>query len=82
VRNAGNFVKSVRLSDRFPTLDPLSYPQARCGVALARFRLRAGIAAISSTSDRSRLVLPNVTIPKVKPAWACGRYQRRATWRI
>jgi hypothetical protein len=82
VRNTGDFVKSARLSDRFSTLDPLSYPQARCGLALARFRLRAGIAAISSVSDQSRLVLPNVTIPKVKPAWACSRYQRRATWQI
>jgi hypothetical protein len=36
---------------------------------IAGFRLRLAGDPISSLPDRSRLVLPNVTIAKVKLAW-------------
>ena len=46
----------------------------------ARFNLYPAIAAVSSLSDRSRLVLPDVTIAKVGSAWVRSRYRQRTTW--
>jgi hypothetical protein len=82
VQNKEDFVKCARLwSDRRQP-DPLSYPQSQRAIMRDGFFLQLGIAAVCSMSDRSRLVLPNVTIPKVRSAWVCSRYQRRATWQI
>jgi hypothetical protein len=50
-------------------IDPHSYPQTRRAAATARFNLRRSKAALSLMSGRSRLVLPNVTIAKVRLAW-------------
>jgi hypothetical protein len=54
---------------RSALIDPHSYPQTLRAAAMARFNLRPSKAALSSVSDRSRLVLPNVTIAKVRLAW-------------
>jgi hypothetical protein len=48
--------------------------------ATARFNLYPAIGALSSPSDRSRLVLPDVTIAKVGSAWVRSRYRQRITW--
>jgi len=50
-------------------IHPHTYPQTRRDAATARFNLRCSKAALSSVSGRSRLVLPNVTIAKVRLAW-------------
>jgi hypothetical protein len=49
--------------------NPHNYPQTRTAPANAGFRLRLTGDPISSLPDRSRLVLPNVTIAKVRLAW-------------
>ena len=61
-------------------IDPQSYPQTSLVGLPVRFNLRPAIGALSSLSDRSRLVLPDVTIAKVGSAWVRGGYQRRTTW--
>jgi hypothetical protein len=50
------------------SIHPHTYPQTRVASAMARFNLRLAKAELSSLSDRSRLVLPNVTIAKVELA--------------
>jgi hypothetical protein len=60
--------------------NPQCYPQ-RDGVDVhGGFNLCSRGFAVSSFSDRSRLVLPDVTIAKVGSAWVRGGYQRRTTW--
>jgi hypothetical protein len=61
-------------------IDPQSYPQTSLACLQARFNLRPAVGGLSSPSDRSRLVLPDVTIAKVELAWVRGGYQRRTTW--
>jgi len=61
-------------------INPQSYPQSSLVDLPARFNLPLRIAALSSMPDRSRLVLPDVTIAKVGSAWVQGGYQRRTTW--
>src|ERR1700733_13369846 len=53
----------------FAAINPQTYPQTRNAFAHVRFNLRRANAALSSLSDRSRLVLPDVTIAKVGLAW-------------
>jgi hypothetical protein len=52
-----------------PRGNPHNYPQTRATLANACFYLRLANDELCSLSDRSRLVLPNVTIAKVKLAW-------------
>jgi hypothetical protein len=61
-------------------INPQSYPQSSLAFLQARFNLRAVLGALSSLSDRSRLVLPDVTIAKVGLAWVRSRYRQRTTW--
>ncbi len=61
-------------------IDPQSYPQTFLACLPARFNLQPVIGALSSLSDRSRLVLPDVTIAKVGSAWVRSRYRQRTTW--
>jgi hypothetical protein len=61
-------------------IDPQSYPQTSLVHLPVRFNLRPAIAALSSMSDRSRLVLPDVTIAKVGSAWVRSRYRQGTTW--
>ena len=51
------------------TINPQCYPQSRHAGTQTRFNLRLANGPLSSPSDRSRLVLPNVTIAKVGLAW-------------
>jgi hypothetical protein len=48
--------------------NPHSYPQTRAALVNARFSLRLANDELCSLPDRSRLVLPNVTIAKVRLA--------------
>jgi hypothetical protein len=61
-------------------INPQSYPQSALEFLPVRFNLPRAIAALSSLPDRSRLVLPDVTIAKVGSAWVRGGYQQRTTW--
>jgi hypothetical protein len=61
-------------------LYPQSYPQTALAGLPARFNLPLAVSAVSSLPDRSRLVLPDVTIAKVGSAWVRGGYQQRITW--
>jgi hypothetical protein len=49
--------------------NPHNYPQTCAAGGDARFHLRVENNGLSSAADRSRLVLPNVTIAKVRLAW-------------
>jgi hypothetical protein len=61
-------------------INPQSYPQSALVDLPARFNLRPVLGALSSLSDRSRLVLPDVTIAKVGSAWVRSRYRQGTTW--
>jgi hypothetical protein len=61
-------------------INPQSYPQSALKFLPARFNLPLRIAALSSLPDRSRLVLPDVTIAKVGSAWVRSRYRQGTTW--
>jgi hypothetical protein len=61
-------------------INPQSYPQSAVVYLPARFNLPLGTVALSSMSDRSRLVLPDVTIAKVGSAWVRSRYRQGTTW--
>jgi hypothetical protein len=61
-------------------INPQSYPQTSLVGLPARFNLRPVLGALSSLSDRSRLVLPDVTIAKVGSAWVRRGYQQRTAW--
>jgi hypothetical protein len=63
-------------------INPQSYPQSALVGLPARFNLRPAFGALSSLPDRSRLVLPDVTIAKVGLACVRSRYRQRATWWI
>jgi hypothetical protein len=67
-------------SSGFRSNNPQNYPHADSNAPAARFNLYLAIAAVSSLSDRSRLVLPDVTIAKVGSAWVWSRYRQRTTW--
>ncbi|MGA8494478.1 MAG: hypothetical protein WB764_03290 [Xanthobacteraceae bacterium] len=60
--------------------NPQCYPQRYGVIVLGGFNLCSRGFAVSSFPDRSRLVLPDVTIAKVGSAWVRGGYQRRTTW--
>jgi hypothetical protein len=69
------FARSARESEQINVFrsaaifNPHNYPQTRTALAEVGFRLRLAGDPISSLPDRSRLVLPNVTIAKVRLAW-------------
>jgi hypothetical protein len=65
---------------RRPRRNPQCYPQRHGFIVHSGFNLCSRGLAVSSLSDRSRLVLPDVTIAKVGSAWVRGGYQRRTTW--
>ena len=65
-----------RRSERIPQC----YPQTASNHLQIRFNLPLAAGALSSLSDRSRLVLPDVTIAKVRSAWVRSRYRRCITW--
>src|SRR5215472_8590843 len=54
---------------RVAIFNPHNYPQTRTALVDTCFRLRLISDPLSSLPDRSRLVLPNVTIAKVRLAW-------------
>jgi hypothetical protein len=60
--------------------NPQCYPQRHGVIAHGRFNLCLGGFAVSSLSDRSRLVLPDVAIAKVGSAWVRSRYRQGTTW--
>jgi hypothetical protein len=60
--------------------NPQCYPQRRGVIVHSGFNLCSRGFAISLLPDRSRLVLPDVTIAKVGSAWVRGGYQQRITW--
>jgi hypothetical protein len=60
--------------------NPQCYPQRRRIVVQGGFNLCSRGFAVSSLPDRSRLVLPDVTIAKVRSAWVRGGYQQRTMW--
>jgi hypothetical protein len=60
--------------------NPQCYPQRDSVIVLGGFNLCSRGFAVSLVPDRSRLVLPDVTIAKVGLAWVRGGYQQRTTW--
>jgi hypothetical protein len=60
--------------------NPQCYPQRQGFIVHGGFNLCSRGFAISSFPDRSRLVLPDVTIAKVGSAWVRSRYRQGATW--
>jgi hypothetical protein len=60
--------------------NPQCYPQRHGLIVHDGFNLCSRGFAVSLLPDRSRLVLPDVTIAKVGSAWVRGGYQRRTTW--
>jgi hypothetical protein len=60
--------------------NPQCYPQRRGVIVHSGFNLCSRGFAVSLLSDRSRLVLPDVTIAKVGLAWVRGGYQQRTAW--
>ena len=59
---------------------PSVIPSTPLSKAYDVFNLYPVIAALSSLPDRSRLVLPDVTIAKVGSAWVRSRYRQGTTW--
>jgi hypothetical protein len=60
--------------------NPQCYPQRHGVIAHGGFNLCSRGFAVSSLPDRSRLVLPDVTISKVGSAWVRSRYRQGTTW--
>jgi hypothetical protein len=60
--------------------NPRCYPQRHGVVVHGGFNLCSRGFAVSSLPDRSRLVLPDVTIAKVGSAWVRSRYRQGTTW--
>jgi hypothetical protein len=60
--------------------NPQCYPQRDGVVVHGGFNLCSRGFTVSSLPDRSRLVLPDVTIAKVGSAWVRRGYQQRITW--
>jgi hypothetical protein len=60
--------------------NPQCYPQRHDVTVQGGFNLCSRDFAVSSFSDRSRLVLPDVTIAKVGSAWVRSRYRQGTTW--
>jgi len=60
--------------------NPQCYPQRHGVTVHGGFNLCSRGFAVSSFPDRSRLVLPDVTIAKVGSAWVRCCYRQRTTW--
>jgi hypothetical protein len=60
--------------------NPQCYPQRHGVIVHGGFNLCSRGFAVSSFPDRSRLVLPDVTIAKVGSAWVRSRYRQRTAW--